>query len=70
MSAATYWLLVVPLIGIGLTLPVWAWLYFTRERKAGREVDKILARLDVEVPRHRQAMSALLERLKRGTPPI
>jgi hypothetical protein len=34
MSDATYWL-VVPLVGIGLTLPVWAWLWFTRKRAAG-----------------------------------
>jgi hypothetical protein len=65
-----YWLVVAPGIALGLSAIPWAILYVTRERKAGREVDKILARLDAEVPRARQSMSALLERLKRGTPPI
>jgi hypothetical protein len=36
MSLETYWL-VVPLVGIALTIPAWAWLFFTRDRhpKAG-----------------------------------
>jgi hypothetical protein len=29
MSLQNYWL-VVPLVGIGLTLPLWAWLLFSR----------------------------------------
>lgn len=33
MSLQTYWL-VVPLVGIALTLPVWAWLLWTRRREA------------------------------------
>lgn len=31
MSLQTYWL-VVPLIGIGLTVPLWAWLWLTPSR--------------------------------------
>ena len=30
MSFETYWL-AVPLAGIALTLPVWAWLWLTRQ---------------------------------------
>jgi hypothetical protein len=29
MDAATYWL-ITPLVGIGLTVPVWAWLLLAR----------------------------------------
>ena len=32
MSLETYWL-VVPLAGIALTLPVWAWLWLTRPHR-------------------------------------
>jgi hypothetical protein len=32
MSFETYWL-VVPLIGIALTIPAWIWLIWTRPRK-------------------------------------
>jgi hypothetical protein len=31
MTLETYWL-VVPLTGIALTLPMWAWLLLTRHR--------------------------------------
>jgi hypothetical protein len=29
MDFATYWT-IVPIIGMGLTVPFWAWLWFTR----------------------------------------
>ncbi len=31
MDFATYWM-IVPAVGIGLTLPVWAWLLLTRHQ--------------------------------------
>jgi hypothetical protein len=34
MDFATYWLL-VPLVGIGLTLPVWVWLLLARHHHTG-----------------------------------
>jgi hypothetical protein len=38
VSLETYWL-AVPLIGIALTVPIWAWLWLTRprDRKAAAE---------------------------------
>jgi len=36
MSVETYWL-VVPLVGIALTVPFWVWFYATRHRQPHQE---------------------------------
>ncbi len=67
MDFATYWL-VVPTVGIGLTLPIWAWLFWTRrraEKLTPKEADELRTQAAAILMREAAEHSAKARELER-----